>query len=291
MDQERVEKLWSLVDGPQRLSRWQKGQVLPGWICREDELGGYKARKYASLIPALRGHASVRLLGSSQSNNLLQLALRLRQEGIRPVYVQEGRPGPLRGNGLFSRIVLGDGYGAESEEIREIAEGASCVESLPGALTMAASMAENIAVHGAPSMIFIEAGSGFSAAALIFGMAFLGLQIPLKVVWLGDARGDFAGLLAGWRPAALALLGEIGPLPSWEILRPPTARSFGSINRTILGEVVRLAQEEGLLVDPIYTAKLTLTARSFPAPLDSLIYCGGGPLELCGFQEQLASLM
>ena len=222
------------MDGPRRISRWQKGQVLPGWICREDELGGYKARKYASLIPALRGHTRVRLLGSSQSNNLLQLSLRLRQEGICPVYLQEGRPGPLRGNGLFSRIVLGQGYTKEACDLPCIPEGASCAESLPGALTMAASLAENLGVHGTPSTIFIEAGSGFSAAALVLGMAYLGLQIPVKVVWLGDAVGDFTGVLSRWQDAATKLLGNLDVLPPCEIIRPSTARSFGAVNRTIL---------------------------------------------------------
>lgn len=281
----RIDRLWGLVSGPRLHSRWQKAHRLDGWFCREDEVGGYKARKYASLIPALKSHARVRLLGSSQSNNLLQLALRLRQEGIQPVYIQEGRPGPLRGNGLLSRVVLGDGYGLNA--LACVPEGASCPESLPGALTIAASLAENIANHGEPTCIFIEAGSGFSAAALILGMAYLGLEIPVKVVWLGDATGDFARVLAQWRPVVDGLLGEPLCEPAWEVVRPPTARSFGAVNRKVLDEVVRLAQEEGLLVDPIYTAKLTLTARTYPAPPASLIYCGGGPFELCGFQEQL----
>jgi 1-aminocyclopropane-1-carboxylate deaminase/D-cysteine desulfhydrase len=151
---------------------------------------------------------------------------------------------------------------------------------------------ENLAAEGEPiGTVFIDAGTGFSAAALLYGLGFLKLKVDVKVVWLGDAQGNFQEVLQRWRPAAEALFGGTFELPRWDLVRPPTARSFGAVNRRILKEVAQVAREEGFLVDPIYTAKLTLTARAGAGGQGSrLLFCGGGALELSGFQEGLARL-
>ena len=101
-------------------------------------------------------------------------------------------------------------------------------------------------------------------------------------------RVTLRGVLQRWRPHAEEMLGASWELPPWEVLRPPTARSFGAVNRTVLAEVARVAREEGLLIDPIYTAKLFLTARAYMDKGPTLLFCGGGAFELSGFQGQLA---
>jgi len=70
---------------------------------------------------------------------------------------------------------------------------------------------------------------------------------------------------------------------------PATAKSFGSTNKTIFNEIRRIAREDGILTDPVYSSKLFLTARQtiFDQALDGnilLIHSGGG-LALSGFMD------
>ena len=70
---------------------------------------------------------------------------------------------------------------------------------------------------------------------------------------------------------------------------PATAKSFGSTNKTIFEEIRRIAREDGILTDPVYSAKLFLTARQtiLNKTLDGnilLIHSGGG-LTLSGFMD------
>lgn len=256
------------------LARWQRARGFENvWFQREDELGGTKRRKYASLIPALlkRNVTRVRLRGSSHSNNVLQLSLALREAGIEPFYAVEGRPGPPTGNNRWIRMVLGPNY-LESEELLppglpELPEGAACDESWEGALTLAAGVEQNCLRYGfRPDRIVIDAGTGFTAAALVAG-------------------------LQGGHVCVLQLAGDTGwqqRLPaearaSFEVWRPTTARSFGSVNAAVRREVERMAREEGILVDPVYTAKLCLETRKRPCAGTTLIVLGGGTLSLMGF--------
>ena len=189
-------------------------------------------------------------------------------------------------------MTLGEDFLTEPPpDLPEIAEGASVEESLAGALSLAASLVSTTRAQNPsrPAAIYIDAGTGMSAAALVLGLAYLKENIPVKVVWLGDRQGDFAGALERWRPVAESLLGPLPHLPPWTVLFPPTARSFGTVNQTVIEEVVRMARTEGILVDPVYTAKLMLTARAQLEP-NSLLFCGGGAFELAGFQETLAKL-
>ena len=65
------------------------------------------------------------------------------------------------------------------------------------------------------------------------------------------------------------------------------ARSFGSTNSTIFKEIKSIASEDGILTDPVYSAKLFITAKRTiqDQSLDGniLLIHSGGALALSGF--------
>ena len=286
---------------PAAWSRWHKLRTFPAptWVLREDEVGGTKQRKYRSLIPALleAGVKRVRLRGSPHSNHLFQMSLLLKQAGIRPYYVEEGRPGPIKGNGLWNRLVLGPDYLATSDGLDdafEIPEGASTREALPGALTLACAVTRALVQCPEPlGRVVVDAGSGFSAVGLTLGLSHLyrGLEPPaLSVVWLGSQEVDWTGLIARWLPEAPAWL-ELTPgdVLQPELVRVSTAASFGAVNAAILGEIARVAREEGVMLDPLYNAKVFHEARLRQSrgiwhEGTLLIHSGGS---LSGYEERL----
>ena len=40
------------------------------------------------------------------------------------------------------------------------------------------------------------------------------------------------------------------------VISPATARSFGAVNRTVLDFIKDFAQNEGVILDPVYSAKV-----------------------------------
>jgi 1-aminocyclopropane-1-carboxylate deaminase len=281
---------------PPSWARWHplRSFAAPTWLLREDELGGTKRRKYRSLVPALiaRGLTSVRLRGSPHSNHLLQLSLLLKEAGIEPVYHQEGRPGPVRGNGLWNRLILGANYRLDEagDHTYEIPEGAVTREALPGAITLSTSVARALARTGA-SHVAIDAGTGFSALGLLLGLTHLYRGRPkprLSVLWLGGRVCPWEHLVAEWSPVAAEWLELDEPIMA-EVSRPASAASFGAVNAGVLDEIVRTAREEGVLLDPLYTAKLFQEARRRQWPEGTLLIHSGGQAALSGFEERLAA--
>jgi len=239
-------------------------------VLRDDELGGSKWRKYATLLPSLEGATEVVLRGGPTSHNVLQLALLLRERGIRPVFFQ-----PLRGRqpgDVFSRTrkVLGDGLipvdASRVEEaiaeyarrpgVHVVAEGASVPAAWPGALTLAQQVAE-----GSWTRVFVDSGTGMMAAAVVLGQPF-----PVEVV---DLTGAFPEALQRWQEHS-----GLTPAP-YRVHRPPVGASFGSQPAAVRRELARLAEEEGFLADPVYSGKLFLTARGLAEPGSLLVHSGG----------------
>lgn len=284
----RLQQLWSWLPSPPLLSPWQKSRSMDHtWLVREDLIGSYKSRKYLSLLPWLQqqGFREVLLHGSGQSNNVLQLALQLQRIGIRASWAGVGRRRKMGNDLLRSMLDLNP-----RQPDWEIPEGADCPASLPGSLTLAASLAEGMLAQGmATCEVFVDAGTGFSAAALVLGLSYLRFRGPLRVVSMTRQSPEaFSSLLQKLRPQAQELLQDDLPELPVEVLSPPTAASFGSLNATIWREVQRMAQEEGLLVDPLYAAKLIRTAREIPPRGPRALLISGGQAELLGFQTPLS---
>lgn len=297
--------MWNLCSRVHPLNHYPH-EGVSCYVKRDDELGcgisGSKLRKYSSLIPLLleQGIEHLIIIAGPQSNNLLA-ALQLAREFNFKVTALLIKPWKLelRGNFKLSRLFL------EEQEIiwverddwfrvQELAqdylhtlkepgfvlrEGASVQESMAGAM----SLAEDVVVNEqfldcSFQHIFIDAGTGFSAAALIKGLAQLHHKAQVHVLLLADDEETFKKNIQEW----------LGFIPeNYDCFYPTTAKAFGSVNQAIKQEIKRLAREEGILADPIYAAKLfyetrkTIEAKQLKGNI--LIIHSGGTLTMPSF--------
>lgn len=265
------------------------------WVKRDDELGfgisGSKVRKYHSLLPFLlrERFEHIVVLGGINSNNALGLAQILTENRLPfTLYLRGDLARALQGNGKLT-VLIAQGKirwlsGAEwklaasiaREERKEkrvfvIPEGASCPQAREGALTLAADILKNeeqLKVQF--SHIFVDAGTGFTANTLIEGVA----EKTVHVINLAKSQA-------------------IMQRENVKIYRPRSAPSFGATNRVVWNEVARLAKEEGILLDPVYTAKLFYETRCIIKEQkiegDALVIHSGGALSLLGFSSFLDS--
>lgn len=277
------------------------------YVKRDDELGcgisGSKMRKYAALIPFFiqKGIRHLIIIAGPQSNNLLA-ALQIAREYKLQVtaFLIKPRNLEVQGNFKLSLLFLNeqeiiwvnrdewskvenlahDFLNSLNEAGFVLNEGASVAEALDGAMSLAEDIIDNEKTMGCSFQhIFVDAGTGFSAAGLIKGLAQINHQSIIHVLLLADDEQTFNNKLIKW----------IGRLPgNYQCFYPSTARSFGAINKTIKDEIKRLAREEGILADPIYSAKLFHEARTL-IEIDKLkgnvlIIHSGGILTMSSFE-------
>lgn len=294
---ERLESFWKALPSEVRLlSSWQQSSRYPELTyVREELLGSFKARKYQTLLPWLkqRGFQRILLRGSSHSSSVLGLALMLKQAGLEPHYVLEGREGPPAGNGLLSRLVLGEHFHESRPETAfdwEVPEGASAPPALGGSLGLVGSLVENALRYGMRDYdLYLDSGTGFTAVAVLLGLGYFRLPWRVVVVSMtGQEQEEFEQLLAELAPEFERILGEPSAPMEWELAHPVVGRSFGSTNAQVFEEVRGMARSEGILCDPLYSAKLSLTYCSRRDPQrPALLVVSGGERELLGFQRPL----
>jgi len=297
--------MWNLSSRVHHLNHFP-AQEVNCYVKRDDELGcgisGSKLRKYASLFPFLikQGIQHLIIIAGPQSNNLLA-ALQLAREFKLNVTVFLIQPWKLelQGNYKLSRLFLDEREIVwvnrdQWPQVNELAynylhalkepgfvleEGASVLEAMSGALTLADDIILNeYALDLKFQHIFMDAGAGFSATALINGLNRLNHLAQVHVLLLADNESIFRNKLEQW----------IGFIPqNFLCFYPTTAKAFGSVNQTIKNEVKRMAREEGILADPIYAAKLFYESRkcieSQKLKGNVLIIHSGGTLTMPGF--------
>lgn len=288
------------------------------WVKRDDELSfgvsGTKLRKHASIIPSLKqqGIEEVVVIGGAHSNNVLSAAQTLTENNIRITPFLLGPPTRKLGNAkLFALFVddneihwiarsqwancedLANNYAEErrarGRRVFVLPEGAHHQLALPGSLSLLVDILRNERESGVRfDHLFIDAGTGMVAQSLIAGAAALGEKKTFHVVLLAGSCKEFQAGLSRVVQYAEAFLGiSLSSLPDYHMHYPATAKSFGSTNKAIFEEIKRIAREDGILADPVYSAKMFLTARQtiFDKILEGnilLIHSGGG-LALAGF--------
>lgn len=285
------------------------------YVKREDETGflvsGTKRRKYASLLPWLKknGIKQVALIGGEHSNNLPAFVQVCRENNIRfTLFVKKTHQQAYRGNRfLLHLLAYEDEFiyiePSDWDRVEEIVvevlgkgvyivpEGASCVEALPGAASLMLDIIRNESTSGTVfDHIFIDAGTGMSAMGLLLAHAYMGHPSHIHIVLMADSQTLFLERLEKYRRAWTKLMGAeltIEQLPSF--YRPETGKSFGSVNRSVLNGISEIAKKEGLLLDPVYNAKLF--AKTYQVLQDSsikgnicIVHSGGGT-GLMGFAE------
>ena len=298
--------MWNLASRIHKLNHFPNDGVVC-YAKRDDELGcgisGSKIRKYSSLMPYLikQGIKHLIIIAGPQSNNLLAALQMAREHQLKvTAFLIKPRNAEIQGNFKLSRLFideqdiiwvnredwlrvdeLANNYLHELKEPGFVlTEGANVVAAMEGALSIAADIIHNEKVSGVIFQhIFVDAGTGFSAAALIKGLTELKHQASIHVLLLADDEGTFRLKLNEWK---------VPIPPQVDCFYPDTAKSFGSLNQVIKYEIRRLAREEGILADPIYAAKLFHSARNYIESKslkgNVLIIHSGGTLTMAGFE-------
>lgn len=297
--------MWDLTSRVHKLNSFPE-QGVRCYVKRDDELScgisGTKIRKYSSIIPYIIDNQIKHLLiiAGAQSNNLLAALQIARELQIRvTAFLLVPNSKIVQGNFKLSLLFIEEEeivwvnrnqwHEVEklahdhSKRIKEttllLNEGASISQAMKGAMSLAEDITHNEKMLKIPfNHIFVDAGTGFSAAGLINGLHQIGHLSKIYVLLLADSKEIFNTKLEKW----------LGYLPNnYVCLYPETARSFGSVNQKIKQEIKRLAREEGILADPIYSAKLFHETRSYIIKHELcgnvLIIHSGGVLTLPSF--------
>ncbi len=294
--------MWNLTSRIHRLNHFPPHS----YVKRDDELSctisGSKLRKYASLMPALlqQNIQHLIIIAGPQSNNLLAAVQLAREHEMKmTAFLIKPWREELTGNYKFTRLFLEeeDIVWIEREEWSNVEtqaqafstglkdksyilhEGASVPEAMEGAKLLGEDILRNEKESGIRfNHLFIDAGTGFSAIALIQSLYERQHPAMIHVLLLADNESVFKQKLLHW----------IGVLPeNVNVFLPSTAKAFGSVNQSIKAEIRRMAKEEGFLVDPVYSAKLFYESRKIihhkNLEGNKLIIHSGGLLSLTGF--------
>lgn len=319
MKRERLQKLcdmYNLSSFPVH-SRVHRMQEERWYVKRDDELGfgisGSKLRKYISIIPYIKKEKkTVALVGSFSSNHVLSLLQLLKQESI-PYQLFLEKTHGKKGNAFFLSLLLQEKEIIWIDQVPSVFKqkwmqnleekcgkefvwipmGGCMQEALPGALTLCLDLLRNEQEIGAFfSHVFVDAGTGLCAIALILGMSYLQRDIAIHVVLIAGTRDEFIETLSYFHSYLQKLLGESFSLLPYQLYEPFIAKSFGSFNASVRNFIKKTAEKEGIFLDPMYTAKLVMTAQEVVLR-DNLqgnrvwIHSGGA-LSLSGFQESFS---
>ncbi len=304
------------------------------YVKREDESGfgssGSKRRKFASLIPHLiQEEVELALLiGGANSNHIVAATQLLRQYGIPfQLFLKKYHGKVIAGNSFLIHLLEDEkniqwiekndwprvesmalDFGKNTgKNCMLIPEGGMCFEAVAGAASLMLDIVKNEqnfplfreefnASENCFDHIWVDSGTGLMAATLVAMNALLNRKTEIHVVLIAGDEAYFLNIykqVASWLSNILKL--PIPPISNFRLHFPLTGRSFGNVNKRILQSVKYFARTEGLLTDPIYTAKLFLTAQEQitsgkTSGVQLIIHSGGGT-GLMGFAEKMAKRM
>lgn len=251
------------------------------YLKRDDELcgmiSGSKIRKYASLIPYLKSLylKKIGLIGGAYSNNIVGLSQLLLENGIQPVlFLRKPANLNVRGNFLLIQLLVQEScihmierqdWARIDEIVKDyglyvVPEGAYLLESLPGAMTLSKDIQRNEREHEIGfNHIFIDAGTGLQAIGLILGHGMSKSQSIIHVIQL--APSNFEENLLYFKQKLRSQWNIPDFICNYKLWQPQNAPSFGSVNKKILNKISSFAKEEGVILDPIYSAKLIIESE------------------------------
>lgn len=290
------------------------------WVKREDESGfgisGCKKRKYASLIPWLKkeGFRQVALIGGTRSNHISGFLQLLIENGLGfRLFLKAEHSFQPTGNRLLLSLLaspesitfIPSDQWPQAEAIAAswaenqpaltavIPEGGSCVQAIPGSSTLLLDILRNEQESEIEfDQILIDAGTGWMAGTLGQLAACTDYRATIHVAMVAGDAESFSQQIQLIRKYITACIGEC---PQHRVvLHPvPVAKSFGSVNSTVLKEVYSMAREDGILADPVYSAKLFMLARELSKTGklkgNVLVIHSGGGTGLMGWGEKIQS--
>jgi D-cysteine desulfhydrase len=308
----------------ERLSR-ELGVEL--WVKRDDLTGlletGNKIRKLEFLIgEALAQEADTLITcGTLQSNCCRTVAAVSARLGLRAVLALKGQaPATYDGNLLLDRLLgahvnyVGDHEWPKVDEVMQdiaareraqgrtpyvIPESGATVTGALGYLACGQELAQQ-ARHGAPEFdtIVITAFSGGSQAGLLMARQVAGLRadvVSVPIAWTGERVREYVVDVIDRARKRYGLAVE----PPQEVRLLDGFQGVGraDVRSEELETVLRLARLEGIIFDPVYTAKafggLLETLRRDPRALGRRVCFvhTGGVFSVFPFREPLSRLI
>jgi len=255
------------------------------WVKRDDLTGllesGNKVRKLEFLIgEALAQNADTLITcGTLQSNCCRTVAAVSARLGLRAVLALKGvKPAAYDGNLLLDKMLGAELHYCTDEEWAKIDDVLAGLEAgersrgrrpyvipesgatVVGALGYMACAREIFqqTKHGAPDFdtVVITAFSGGSQAGLLMGKQLTGLRaqiISVAVAWDADeVRRYVSGIM---EQAARRYHLRVAPPADIRVLDGYQGAGRGHVGEDTLAVVTQLARTEGIVLDPVYTAK------------------------------------
>jgi D-cysteine desulfhydrase family pyridoxal phosphate-dependent enzyme len=315
---ERLPKLSAHAGGPEI------------WVKRDDctglAFGGNKTRKLEFLLGEARaaGADTVVTVGGVQSNHARQTAAAAARVGMQcelvlpRVVPRAGVEYDEGGNVLLDRLLGARVFVVpdEAAAAREIqarlaaaeARGGRAVAYPPGgstptgalgyvnaALELDAQLAETS--EGAPAFarIYLAASTGGTLAGLLCGLEMAGRSIPVTGVCVAGPSAALRESLGRLTGEVRTLLGLSRPASeNFTLLDGYLGEGYGVPSSASRDAIRRCAQLEGLLLDPVYTAKamaalLEDAARGESGDAPVLFWHTGGTPALFAYREELES--
>jgi D-cysteine desulfhydrase len=295
-------------------------------VKRDDLTGllesGNKVRKLEFLVgEALQQGADTLITcGTPDSNGCRAVAAVAARLGLRAMLAIRGeRPAAADGNLLLGRLLGADtryypGLGPERTDVvmaalaAEVREGGGRPYIIPesgagelgalGYIECAVELSEQIH-HGAPRFdtIVITAGSGGSHAGLLMGKQLAGLPGEIVSVPVTGPAERVREAIVRTVGAAIQRFGFAIEVPkAIHLLDGYQGAGPAEATDEELGVIVQLAREEGLLLDPVYTARgfrgLVETLARDPKALGQRVCFihTGGLFSLFPFRDRLSLL-
>jgi 1-aminocyclopropane-1-carboxylate deaminase/D-cysteine desulfhydrase-like pyridoxal-dependent ACC family enzyme len=290
----------------------------PVFVKRDDQLGpaggGNKTRKleYFLAEAQAQGYKAVATFGGLQSNHARLTAAAARMLGLEPhLFYFAPRPERPEGN-----VVLAEILGAKMHFLGRGVRRAMSVERasrlarlityrhlgreayfIPlgghgtlGALGYARAALELDAQAAALGLgratVVVAAGTGGTLAGVIAGLALAGsplraLGIDVGALWTGFAASVGRLAAGACERVGVPMTFATGSVPLIE--RTYVGRRYGTPTEAGLAAIRRLAESEGVLLDPVYTGKafagmLDLVARGDVPPGEPVIFLHTGGL-------------
>ncbi|MBD3665380.1 D-cysteine desulfhydrase [Sulfitobacter aestuariivivens] len=316
------------IEAMPRLSTFLGGPSL--FIKRDDctglAMGGNKTRKLEFLVgEAMRENADMLVTqGAVQSNHVRQTAAAACKVGMKCHVLLERRVPDRDASYEETGNVLLDNLFGASQEFRPAgldmnAEAEVVTQKLrdeghrpyfipgggsnpTGALGYA-SCAQEIADHAAQTgqvfdWLVMGTGSTGTQAGLVAGFHALGHDLPVMGVSVRQPRERQMNAVHALTQKTLEKLGASGvPLSKILVDDGYVGEGYGIPAKSTLEAIKLLARQEGILLDPVYSAKgmaglIGMVREGFFKPSDKVLFLHtGGASALFAYQAQLATLI
>ena len=285
---------------------------VPVLVKRDDltglGLGGNKVRKLEYLVAdALDRGADILVTGGGpQSNHTALTVLAARRAGLEAHLVFYGRPrgGAPEGNAVLNALsgaeitYTGDdarssvdlGLQALAHELRAagrhpylIPRGGATPLGCVGYVLASLELAGQLAAAGiAPTAVVVATGSCGTQAGLVVGARWLQASYRVLGVTVSRPRAECLDRIRALGGACAKLLElDVGTLEELEVVDGYLGPGYGRPSAEGLAATELVARTEGLLLDPVFTAKAMAALVELAGALDGgpvvFLHSGGAP--------------